>query len=132
MASPNNNQSYGGLSEQQLDRILERVLTRPDLQSRMRGALGPAGPHGTIHTTTSAQWKPADIGFFDPSIKDPGGLTFVNEIVHYTSVYAFVDRMRYVASLKPEKVSRAQMHSCLKNDALSWYTQLPEIEKRLL
>ncbi|KAJ5919206.1 hypothetical protein N7466_010149 [Penicillium verhagenii] len=78
------------------------------------------------------KWKPADIGFFDPLIKDPGGFTLVNGIVHYTSVYTFVERIHHLASLKPEKAVRAQLHSCLKNDALSWYTGLLDIEKRLL
>ena len=99
------------------------------------GSHGPPGTQGDPGqlATTDTTWKAADIGFFDPPRKFPDGTDIIKNITYYSDVYVFIDRMNNLVLLKLEEVARANIHSCLKGDALRWYSyELTSDEKRLM
>ncbi|KAJ5930481.1 hypothetical protein N7466_005974 [Penicillium verhagenii] len=57
---------------------MEKVLTSPDMIEKYKGADGQAGPTGPVgpqgFVVQSGDWKPAEIGFFDPLLKSPDGV----------------------------------------------------------
>ncbi len=98
------------------------------------GDRGPPGNDGAGSGNGSpAQLKADDIGFFDPSYEDPTNSPVVNvgRHVFYRDVYAFIDRLKDLVSLKGEDKTREVLPTCLRGSALIWHsTELTELEKR--
>ncbi|KAJ5578388.1 uncharacterized protein N7459_007352 [Penicillium hispanicum] len=84
-------------------------------------------------TTNDTHWKASDVGYFDPGMDSEDGIKLVDYTNYYTDVFVFIDRMADLKLLKSEEVVRANIHSCLRGDALRWYSQeLTAEEKRLM
>ena len=97
-------------------------------------------PHGlAATTTTSGHFRPQEIGFFHPDYKardaadrnvdmvTVGGDTFIR------SVYVFIDRAKDTVLTRGEDTVKANIATCLRGAALSWYTSaLSDLEKRAL
>lgn len=102
------------------------------------------GPHGSQEpqseqgapgqlTTTDTTWNAGDICLFDPSKKFKDGMDTIQNVCVYSDVYTFVDHMTDLILLKSEAVVRANMHSCLRGDALRWYSlELTADEKMMM
>lgn len=86
------------------------------------------GPQG-------ASLRPADIGFFDPGLKDPQGLGVVSDSKAntYTDVFAFTQRLQHLKETHGEDVVKMTWTTCLKGRALHWHSQLcTDLERQLL
>lgn len=42
----------------------------------------------------------------------------IRDVMHYTNVFTFVDRLSDLVRLKSKRVVHASLYSCLKSDAL--------------
>jgi hypothetical protein len=56
-----------------LDGLTNRILTRPDLAQRLRGAPGPQGPQGVDGAAGNNQlvdtrWRLEEFGLFEPDL----------------------------------------------------------------
>ncbi|KAJ5752832.1 hypothetical protein N7520_008426 [Penicillium odoratum] len=128
------NEHQSGRSDVQA--MLTEIFTNPDFISLIRNpargspALDGLAPHDKPDTS----WKPAEIGYFDPGLDDKdGGFTLVKNVMHYSNVFTFISRLNDLIRLKSERVVRANIHSCLKAEALAWYSQeLTDNEKNML
>ena len=106
------------------------------------GPTGPQGPAGVGNGngnghTGNASWRPEELGFFDPDLKDDsvgkGDIVYLETHPYYRNVFIFVERIRDVAKAKGENTVRLNLHSCLRGTALEWYSwKLTEFEKESL
>ncbi|OTB13746.1 hypothetical protein K445DRAFT_158079 [Daldinia sp. EC12] len=79
--------------------------------------------------------KPKEIGYFNPSLKDPHntGIVAVGRYTIFTNVFPFTDRLRQFAASHGENVVKAVWVSCLQETALAWYiTELTDMERDAL
>ena len=80
-------------------------------------------------------WKAEEVGFFDTSLIDPDDAPIVTVGRHsfYRDVYAFVDRLKDLAKLRPPEKLRAILPECFRGEPQSWYSvELGDTEKDLL
>ncbi|KAI1469482.1 uncharacterized protein F4812DRAFT_331756 [Daldinia caldariorum] len=79
--------------------------------------------------------KPKEVGYFNPSLKDPHntGVVAVGRYTVFTNVFTFTDRLRQLAASHGEKIVKAVWVSCLQETALAWYiTELTDMERDAL
>ena len=78
-------------------------------------------------------WRPEEIGFFDPDCKEPGPVVTINHHIYYRDVYAFIDRLKDVALLRSMEKPRVVLPQLLRGSALIWYsTELFANEREML
>ena len=78
-------------------------------------------------------WRPEEIGFFDPDCEEPGLDVAIHRPFYYRDVYAFVDRLKDVALLRSMEKTQAILPQLLRGRALIWYsTELSVSEKDML
>ncbi|KAJ5745074.1 hypothetical protein N7520_010256 [Penicillium odoratum] len=129
-----NNEHQNGRSNVQA--ILTEIFTNPEFISLIRNPARGSPTHDGLapHDKPDTSWKPAEIGFFNPGLDDKdGGFTLVRDNMHYSDDFTFISRLSDLVRLKSERVVRANIHSCLKAEALAWYSQeLTDNEKNIL
>lgn len=108
---------------------------------RNHGGQGPTPPPNDPPNlgmgNGNGEWKPDDIGYFDPEHDGLAnvGAPIVNAGRHvfYRDVYAFVDRLKDMAPLRDEPKLRTALVQCLRGSALIWHSmELSDLEKQLL
>ena len=82
----------------------------------------------------SQNWKLDDIEYFDSeyegSANTSSSIVNVDKHVFYRDVYAFVDRLKNMASLRDEQKLRTMISQCLREFVLIWhFMKLSELEK---
>ncbi|KAJ5734349.1 hypothetical protein N7493_003135 [Penicillium malachiteum] len=88
-------------------------------------------------TVVTSPWNTAEVGYFYPDnwIKRHVDLdvdTHFHIIIFY-NVYAFVNQLRALVGFKPENVIRANIQSCLRQEAMEWFiTELNSSERQAL
>ncbi|KAJ5622200.1 hypothetical protein N7528_005432 [Penicillium herquei] len=86
-------------------------------------------------TVVTSPWNVAEVGYFYPDnwTKRHTDLdldTHFHVIIFY-NVYAFVNHLRALVGFKPENVIRANIQSCLREEAMEWFTtELNASERR--
>ena len=90
-----------------------------------QGQTGQPGPQGPLGVTTggnsSSQWKPDEIGFFDPQLAlTVGQSPMVREgkDVFYQSVHLFVEQVKEAILTKSKDLIRTNLSTCLCGAAL--------------
>ncbi|KAI1291230.1 hypothetical protein F5Y03DRAFT_45514 [Xylaria venustula] len=70
--------------------------------------------------------RSADVGYFDPSAKDPtfAGLIADGKTTKYTDVFAFTDRLKHLATQQGDAEVRKVWTQCLLGPALIWHSQV--------
>ncbi|KAJ5675356.1 hypothetical protein N7462_008253 [Penicillium macrosclerotiorum] len=114
---------------------LQTTLNDPSFRSQLRGPPGEQGRQGEPGQLAQSDttWKAADIGFFDPGMKNKDGILTSGTTTYFSDVYVFIDRMKDLVNLKSEEVVRTNIHSCLRGDAIRWYThELSTREKEMM
>lgn len=109
------------------------------LNSRNRTPTGLECPceMEAIDSTLSPAWSTPEVGYFMPGEYVAG---FDKPLAHmetgrdliprFYNVHAFVGHLRGILVFKQEAVVRANIHSCLRDDALDWYnTELTHSER---
>ncbi|KAJ5613816.1 hypothetical protein N7528_007470 [Penicillium herquei] len=93
--------------------------------------------HPTLHPTdTPWSWSTEEIGYFYPDngartnhfrVKESGP----SHATVFSNAEAFVSHLRGLLVFKPEHIIRANIHLCLRDDALDWYnTELSDAERK--
>jgi hypothetical protein len=83
-------------------------------------------------------WHVGDIGFFSPYREDESASTasiieYAGNETYFRDVHVFINRAREVAAIKGWELLRNNLSSCLRGEALVWYTsKLSDAERRLL
>ena len=73
-------------------------------------------------------WRPEEIGFFDPDCKESSLVVIPNCHGYYRDVYAFIDRLKEVAVLRSMEKTQDILPQLLRGSALVWYsTTFPAI-----
>lgn len=97
-----------------------------------QGPVGGEGPQGPPDLSNiSIAWETEDVGYFNPEataqeITKQGGTV-------YNDVYTFTDRVKYIVTIKGDKVVRLNLIACLRGTAIAWHTtELTDSEKRSL
>ena len=134
-----------GFTQQQwsaLQGLLRSVATQqgPPGQQGRRGEQGPPGNPGqpgppgmdAVGGNTGAL-KADDVGYFDPACEGEGPVVSVGRHMFYKDIYAFVDRLKDLASIKGDEKIREILPTCFRGEALTWHsTELTDLEKTLL
>lgn len=70
--------------------------------------------------------KAADIGYFDPSLKDPSGAGVITDgrDTKYCDVFPFCDRLLDLAKTSGEECVRKVWSQCLRGPALVWFSHI--------
>lgn len=99
-----------------------------------QGSQGPPGNDGVGNKNGSPpQLKADDIGFFDPAFEGEGPIANSGRHTFYRDVYAFVDRLKDIATIKSSDKVREVLPTCFRGEALIWHsTELTDLEKTLL
>lgn len=107
-----------------LDRRLGPDLRRP--------AFVNEDPPSVVRKKPEKDWRPEEIGFFDPDCEEPGPVATVNCHIYYQDVYAFIDRLKDVALLRSIEKFQDILPQLLRGSALIWYsTEFSAIEKAI-
>lgn len=128
-----------------MDRVLARMQEMlngpapPQGPPGPTGLTGPPGPPGLAgEASGSPRWHAGDIGFFDPhydgkSASSGSALEYAGKDTIFRDVHVFVDRAKDIASTKGDELVRNNLSTCLRGQALIWYTsELTDGERRLL
>ena len=105
--SPNPEDQIPQLTQGTLNLIIQAVNTI--VAKALDQKLGPDHQRPAIvfddptsdNTQDIAQrnWRPEEIGFFDPDYGEPGPIVTINRHIYYRDVYAFIDWLKDVALL---------------------------------
>lgn len=77
------------------------------------------------------KWRPEDIGFFHPDADDPADYSRQGNATVWRNVYLFIEAVQHNAVAGREPVVRANLHTCLKGIAQTWYAEELEETTRL-
>lgn len=64
-----------------------------------------------IREMQEKDWRPEEIGFFNPNCEEPGPVVTINRHVYYRDVYAFIDRLKTLRYLDQWKKSKQSYHN---------------------
>ena len=95
------------------------------------GTTGPMGPQGLPGPPGQAAsggsgggFRASDLGFFHPDLEESygiGDIIFSSKETIYREVYSFCRRVEDYAVIKGEDVVRANLSTCFRGAALSWW-----------
>jgi hypothetical protein len=68
-------------------------------------------------------WKASDIGFFDPAAKGDAAIVTIGQSCYFRDVSVFIARLKDLMVQKSEDVVRANLVSCFRGAALTWYVR---------
>ncbi|KAJ5901893.1 hypothetical protein N7495_002421 [Penicillium taxi] len=109
------------MSEQQLEQIIARAVhTALANHAPIPGPQGPPGPSG-LNAAAASHWKAEEIGYFVPDPTSTIHIKTIRGITHYVNVFAFLTQLRAMVPLKSEETVRANLPSCLREQAAEWY-----------
>ncbi|KAI9706597.1 MAG: hypothetical protein M1836_003605 [Candelina mexicana] len=85
-----------------------------------------ASSAATALTTSELRFRPEEVGFFEPQAEQttPSDIEQVGKNIYLHDVRLFLSRARTVAKRKGEATVSAQLDSCLRGSALSWFMTL--------
>ena len=130
-----------GMSSDQVDNLFNALASRFDERYSRNtrqvpaddGALNQNVPNGR------AQFRPDEIGYFDPHLSSEfgeGDMVQVGKDTMYRNVHLFISRAKSIAQSKePEgpNLVRRSLEQCLRGAALMWHThELSELEQDAL
>jgi hypothetical protein len=118
-----------------VQRLTQHLIQNPNLAA----ALGPAANRAAPATTTAdTRWRLEEIGIFEPDLpideRHPeGDVITVGRDTIYRNVDAFCERILDAISSKGHEVVRDNLQSCLRGQAIRWFThELAAIDKRAI
>jgi hypothetical protein len=106
-----------------LQNTIDRRNNRSGSNSPRRNPTPQPAP--TTDNAPKLQFKPEEIGFFDPELSNEHGeqdMVPIGKETWIRSVYAFKQRIKDVAAVKGEEIVRTNLSLCLRGAALAWYT----------
>ena len=136
-SSINQNDNMATFSDAQMAQI--RAMFAEQIQNNTgptgpQGETGPPGPPG--NASGIPQWRPEDIGYFDPKLPDSygtGPMVRDGKDIWYRNVHLFIERIKDLVNTKGEDTVRTNLNTCLRGHAMMWYTsELTELERSAL
>ena len=100
-----------------------------DLVGSRPNATDSPTSHAEVTTGSNKQFKPEEIGFFDPElgIEDD---SIITDKLWIQNVFVFIQRIKDIASIRGEEIVRSNLPLCLRGAAAMWYTDLlNDVEK---
>lgn len=71
--------------------------------------------HNNIREIVSEKdWRPEEIGFFDPDCEEAGPVITINRHIYYRDVYAFINRLKNIALSQSVEKTRAILPQILR------------------
>ncbi|KAJ5708227.1 hypothetical protein N7488_008028 [Penicillium malachiteum] len=84
-------------------------------------------------TTVASPWDTEEVGYFYPDNWKGKHMESKNHILIFHNAHAFVSHLRALVGFKLENVMRANIQSCLREEALDWFiTELNNPERHAL
>src|SRR5204863_2160 len=81
-------------------------------------------------TLANKQFKPEEIGYFDPELGIEDDSVVMGDKEWIQNVFVFIQRIKDIASIKGDEIVRTNLPLCLRGAAAAWYTDLlNDIEK---
>ncbi|KAJ6015600.1 hypothetical protein N7540_010191 [Penicillium herquei] len=86
-----------------------------------------------VDKVVTSPWNTGEVGYFYPDNWNPKHVETKDHTVIFHNVYAFVSHLRALVGFKLENVMRANIQSCLREEALGWFiTELNSSEREAL
>lgn len=118
---------------------LTHWLIRQWLSSRAsQGSANIVTPGSSLTSSTYAKITAKEIGYFYPRYVKPGEsqpttdfIVEVGDVIHYTSVSAFLDRIQDMIVPHGPALIKQQLIQCLRGEAATWYSQELDITDKM-
>ena len=111
------------------DKAVQAYIQRNPPQPGPPGPPGPQGQQGIDGASGSGgsgpHWRPEELGFFDPQLPASygvGPMVRDGKDLYYRNVHLFCERVLDLATTKGQELVRANLNTCLRGSALTWYT----------
>jgi hypothetical protein len=97
-----------------------RQAQNNDMGNLLAAALNQQAP------AQNTSLKAADVGYFDPSAKDPSGAGVISDgkANKYTDIFPFCDRLAHLAATHGDEAVRRVWSQCLQGPALVWHSHI--------
>jgi len=73
-----------------------------------------------IHAESNS-WITEEVGYFEPDLTEEDHIRYVNGVMHFSHVLAFVNNLRAIAVFKTEDTMRCNLHACLRGLSREWF-----------